>query len=425
MLLRQLRRPLLRSVTAAWRPATTSPAPFHHGDIRSNSGGDQQQEDDQRGVPSQAPAKQKPSLFEQLFPDEAKRSPVQATSASDAEPPRLAVPEELHDEDVAASMPLEFYSPDLRAKSMLILSAASKNLVESDFLRLGVKGKHVEGWVGGILKVIQARNPDTLEPKGHYFILFDTYEAALAYKDRLEQLWKLGKTYVPGAHHARSHMLQQPLPNGLRHTEQGEDVADLIRSFTLVPPSQRYHVQLSGMSQARVTELYVEGGFVDRIATRAGSEFLVMIRLDGGRLTLSTLRHAIEDDGVRRNLPWRITDLDNGILPFGKSILKAKDQTLLDSRKGTFANKNSAQGVKDTDDPYHSGASGNVIYEAEESSDGHRQYPRFIIPFIDKAEAHRFVQNWHRRELKLHLGGGGKGEPSWEESRIINATVLW
>lgn len=41
-----------------------------------------------------------------------------------------------------------------RAACMLVLSAASKNLMESDFLRLGVKGRHVEGWVSGILKGI-------------------------------------------------------------------------------------------------------------------------------------------------------------------------------------------------------------------------------------------------------------------------------
>ncbi|RWA07870.1 hypothetical protein EKO27_g7238 [Xylaria grammica] len=450
MLSRQLHRPLLRSVTAAWRPATTSPAFFHHGDSSysssSDGGGDQQQEEDQHGVPSEAPTQRQPSLFEQLFPDDAKRSYTKAKSASesntvkrswasllaDKELPRLPVPEELQDDNVLMTMASEFYSSALHAKSMLILSAGSKGLLESDFLRLGVKGKHVDGWVGGILKVIPARDPDTLELKGHYFILFDTHEAAVAYKDRLEHLWKLGKAYVPGAHHARGHMLQQPLPRGLRRTETGEDVADLIRSFTLVSPSQSCHVQLSRMSSAKIAELYFEGGFVDQLAARAGSEFLVQVRIDGGRLTLDTLRGAIKDDGMRRNLAWRVTDLD-GILPFGKSILKARDRIRVDSMKGTFGYNGSSLGLKDEDGHYHSEASGNVsrkdmattVYEAEEGNERHRQYPRFIIPFMDGAEAHRFVQNWHRRKLKLQLGGGAPGEPSWEESRVINATVLW
>ncbi|KAI0972763.1 hypothetical protein F4678DRAFT_51409 [Xylaria arbuscula] len=472
MLPRQLHRPLLRSVTAAWRPATTTSASFHHGDSRSTSGSisnAQQQEDDshQPEIPSQAPTQQKPSLFEQLFPDEAKRSYARSASETDVsnnekkswashlfndnadhEPPRLALPEELQDaaaekeKEVIVNDAPGFYTQAISAKSMLILSAASKNLQESDFLRLGVKGKHVEGWVGGILKVIQARDPDTLEPQGHYFILFDTDEAAAAYKDRAEHLWQLGKAHVPGAHHGRAHMRQQPLPRGLRRTVHGEDVAQLIASFTLVPPSQALRLAQSRTSPARIAELYAEGGFVDRLAARTGSQFLVLVRLDGGRLTLDTLRRAIEDDGEARHLAWRVTDLEKGILPFGKSIVKARDRAQ-DTARGEDdvddGMKNRPEGLsaqdfenEDSATPFSSsGATGQstvmAVHEADESNnERYRQYPRFIIPFMDQEEAHRFVQNWHRRELKLRMGGGGgKNDPSWEESRIINATVLW
>ncbi|KAI0447432.1 hypothetical protein F4803DRAFT_499648 [Xylaria telfairii] len=442
MLLRQLHRPLLRSVAAAWRPATSSPTSFRHGDMRSTSdtsdtSNSSDSQNDQPEAP--APPKPQPSLFEQLFPDEARKLRKRASDGNaddaarntwvsrlfDNEPP--TVPEELLQDE--STDPAQETSPAFRAQGMLILGGASKTLVESDFLRLGMKGKHVEGWVGGIVKVIQARNPDTLEPKGHYFVLFDTHEAAAAYKDRLEQLWGLGKAYVPGAHHGRWHTMQQPLPRGLRRTEAGEDVASLVRSFTLVPPGQRLQVQLSRVSPARIAELYLQGGFIDRLAARAGSEFLVLIRIDGGRLTLDDLRRAIEDDGLRRNLAWRITDLDSGILPFGKSILKGKGQAL--SLKGPSANQPSTQVLKDEggnhkDDGDSLGKNTtNTISEAEESNEKHRQYPRFIIPFMDKAEAYRFVQNWHRRELALQMGGGGKRQPSWEESKIINATVLW
>ncbi|RYC53720.1 hypothetical protein CHU98_g12490 [Xylaria longipes] len=118
--------------------------------------------------------------------------------------------------------------------------------------------------------------------------------------------------------------------------------------------------------------------------------------------------------------------------PFGKSILKAKDPTQVDSTRVPFVDDEvSAQCFKDGEgDDKGGNGSGksmavNAIYEAEGGNEGHRQYPRFIVPFMDQAEAHRFVQNWHRRELKLRIGGRGKDQPSWEESRIINATVLW
>jgi hypothetical protein len=228
-------------------------------------------------------------------------------------------------------------------------------------------------------------------------------------------------------------MRQQPLPTGLRYTDQGEDVAKLIRSFTLVPPSQRYHVQLSRMNPAKIAELYLDGGFIDQLAAVTGSRFIVLIRLDGGRLTLDTLRRAIEDDSLQRNLPWRITDLNNGILPFGKSIIKARDQSQADITSGHAIDDGLSQGSKYEDNDHPREESGNgfgndittTICEAEESNEKYRQYPRFIIPFLDKAEAHRFVRNWHRRELTLRMGGGRFEQPSWDETRIINATVLW
>ncbi|KAI1277488.1 hypothetical protein F5Y07DRAFT_363113 [Xylaria sp. FL0933] len=483
MLLRQLHRSLPRSVTAAWRRASTttpSPASSRRGDSRSSSSSNTRQQKG-NGNSSQAPMRRKPSLFEELFPENTKGT--NGTSAPthifrDPEPPRLAVPEELqqHDEDAFTAQD----NDDLRlapsahgAKSMLILSAASKNLLESDFLRLGVKGKHVEGWVGGIVKVIQARNPDTLEPKGRYYILFDSDAAAAAYKDRLTYLWRLGKAHIPGAHHALRHRHQQPLPLGLSRTPAGEDVAQLLRSFTLVPPSQKLLLQHPATPRPAPD-------LVEELRARAGSQFLVLVRLDGGRVTLDTLRRAVEEDGVRRNLAWRVTDLQNGILPFGKSIVKAKDrvqaqaeaeaeaqdqEAALDENthgddisttdassssnpfeefsKTTEGFRNEVDGSNESSNgdahpfspsspspsPYSGTSSQTMVtavHEAEINDKPYRRYARFIIPFTDKEEAHRFVQNWHRRELKLLMGGRGtKDDPSWEESRIVNATVLW
>ncbi|KAI1828664.1 hypothetical protein F4861DRAFT_488697 [Xylaria intraflava] len=455
MLLRHLHRPPLRSVTAAWQPATTIPALFHHGHIRASSninGDDPQHEDQQHGdqqqaPPSPAPPSPEPPLIEQLFPDDFRKSMAKLRRASDIDAPEtLWVPPPFEEEQSHLAMleslqdglqdgnilPGTSDSPSaFRPQAVLIISAASKNLLESDFLRLGAKGKHLDGWVGGILKVIQARNPDTLEPQGHYFVLFNTNEAAAVYKDRVEHLWKLGKTYIPRAHHSFSHMIQSPLPVGLRRTNEGEDVAKLIRSFTLIPPSQRYYVQISRMSPSKIVELYHEDGLVNQLFARAGSRFLVLIRVEGGRLTLDTLRRVIEDDGVQRNLPWRITDLANGILPFGKAFVKGNDKAFADIAPNVPAGNKSAQGSE-------GGAVGTLRMRTSGEPPGSRavlpdnanvsdvkQYPRFIIPFMDKAEAYRFVRNWHRRELRVKMGGGAEDEPQWEEAKVINATILW
>lgn len=140
MLFRQLQRPLARSVAAAASSPTWRTALLH--------GSSQQQR----------------SLLEQLFPGETRRprgdgsgstanglgvesqwAPklLEDQTAPEMEP--LVLPEEL-------DLPLEQDASLAATKCMLILSAASSNLVESDFLRLGAKGRHVEGWVNGLIK---------------------------------------------------------------------------------------------------------------------------------------------------------------------------------------------------------------------------------------------------------------------------------
>jgi hypothetical protein len=106
------------------------------------------------------------SLFEELFPDDTKKKKV------------VTLPKERQALDWAALSPWkplhretkDVFSPtgtglqydpttpeyhkmrERRDASVLVLSNASKNLVESDFLRLSPKGEHIEGWSSGIIK---------------------------------------------------------------------------------------------------------------------------------------------------------------------------------------------------------------------------------------------------------------------------------
>ncbi|KAI1265815.1 hypothetical protein F5Y18DRAFT_383552 [Xylariaceae sp. FL1019] len=377
------------------------------------------------------PTQKSPSLFEQFFPDEAKSRALQTGRAdqdgdswssywtsqffADQPPPRVAPIEEVFgyapgDKEIVKDNDEygDLHKYIMRAKSMLVLHAASKHLLLSDFIRLGVEAKHVEGWISGILTVVQARNPDTLEPQGHYWILFDQPSAAAAYKDKMEHVWRLGKTYLPGAHHKASHKTQQQLPEGLRFTEQGADVAKLLKGFTLIPPSMTYHIKEPKWNEERIMELG-QGGIVDRIAERLRTKFLVMVRVDRGRLTLDTLRAAIQDDGVNRNLPWRIIDLEKGILPYGQSLVKANE--------AYQPSHNPDQSGEDVPEANHTDE------EASEHDLQVRQYFRFIVPFMDNAEAQRFVRNWHRRELTWQIEGD-KGATR-EESRLLNVSLLW
>ncbi|KAI0596467.1 hypothetical protein F4775DRAFT_564734 [Biscogniauxia sp. FL1348] len=423
--------------------------------------------------------KNTPSLFEQLFPEEAREQQQRSRSAIDGgktstwisqffeEPPgaptQQGVELDSHDDAIAGHEDSEGHmNAALRAKSMMILTAASKYLLESDFLRLGHKGKHVEGWVAGIVKVIQARDPDTLEPLGQYFILFDHPSAARAYKEEVERLWRLGKQYVPGAHHRKDSEQRQPLTPGAGiMTERGEDVASLMRAFTLIPPSQRCHLALGEDGDLRAVaaaeRLDQGGSFVDQLARRAGSRFLVLLSVEGGRISVDTLRRAIEVDGAERHLPWRVRGHEDGggaiaddvILPFGHSVVKARDQGHEEDLReqgewaGGVSSSDEEGGGEDSSSPAAAesegdgdgGGSSNADIVHKEHDKKYRRYPRFIVPFEDAAEAHRFVRSWHRRAVTLQMDhDNGMGRISniiggltvtWEESRIINAAVMW
>ncbi|KAI0013133.1 hypothetical protein F4779DRAFT_479384 [Xylariaceae sp. FL0662B] len=435
LLRRQLQRSLSRSVATAWRPAPTTTPPLHGSSpLRNNHSKSPDGNGDASPAPPTPPGRdghddasasqKQPSLFEQLFPKEAKQQARASQSNRTPnggsnwlsqlleEQPSLTVPEDIPQALDGARRDEASEVAPRDVKGMLILSGASKYLLESDFLRVGIKGRHVEGWVSGIVKVIQGRDRDTLQPRGHYFILFDSHEAAVAYKAEAERLWRLGKTYIPGAHHRKDSERRQPVPAGLR-TERGEDVAKAIRSFTLFPPSQRYSLELAAAhySPRYIEELNQGDAFVDRLVEAAGSPHLVLVSMEGGRVSVDALRQAIDEDGADRNLPWRVADLDKGIMPFGRSVLTKEsrdfEQSLWDQAARAMENEDDAWKLLDAVD-----------------DKGYRRYPRFIVPFVDDAEAHRFVMSWHRRELTLRTSHEENNRIR-DETRIVNAQVLW
>ncbi|KAI0019527.1 hypothetical protein F4780DRAFT_780373 [Xylariomycetidae sp. FL0641] len=472
MLLRQLQRPLLRPVAAAWRPA---PLALLHGSSPSRSDTQLQSESEATPANDDTTVAPKKSLFEKLFPDEARKAaalrnsdpdgsnsptPAQSLWAADLaeeddEPPRMALDEEL--KEFAAGLSEDtHHSPfgqdfdglgevALRAKSMLILSAASKHLLESDFLRLGQKGKHVEGWVSGILKVIQARHPDTLAPQGHYFILFDTQAAAETYQAEATRRWELGKRYVAGAHHAQAHRWAAAPPTAAPGvvTERGTSAAASVAAFTLVPSSAKLRLRPS--TAAPGPERLDTGGaalVAGRLAARCRTPHLVLLRLEGGRLPLAAVRAAVRQDGQHRALPWRILDReveepgsaagrddDTGILPFGSSGLRrARRREFEEGVRAAALHQADEESAARGEDPRGGGGEEDMMMETplahmdEAEARQYREYARFVIPFADDAEAQRFVRCWHRRELQVQVGAENSGV---EANRLINATVLW
>ena len=96
------------------------------------------------------------SLLEELFPEEVKKSPNRNNCANSKNDdlPRLPLPD-IDDEQAQARAQRKLMTRAASAgafrqslMTVLLLSQASKTLVESDFRRIAPKGKHIEEWKG-------------------------------------------------------------------------------------------------------------------------------------------------------------------------------------------------------------------------------------------------------------------------------------
>ncbi|KAK8127502.1 hypothetical protein PG984_008610 [Apiospora sp. TS-2023a] len=499
MPLRQLQRPLLRTTIAAaasttWRPISVQ---LLHGSSccryssSTNSGARSS---------SQQPSQPKKTLFEELFPDESKAGArpsrsrtLNGNSPDKAEPEPLPLSDDLlafaNDKDAANAWPA-FDDPVI-----LVLGGAPKSLTESDFFRtqLGRPARHVEGWSStGIHRVIPVRDSETLEPSGQYYILFESGAAAAAWQHEVSTLWRLARVRAltqreltegaSGGSGQRWHIMPDNLdPKKILEGGKGwhghlkryknlvfdndnagkgngrgieddkdRDEATSVRNFTLVPQSQRYDLERPLYSRL---ETFLSNGapsLVERLMQRAGSRHLVLLVLEGGRLSVPTLRALIREDGAERNLPWRVKDLDRdyhsdsdkggegGIIAFGKSSLKASEEAGPQESLQQQVDRAMGEGEEDQDYDGNSSEENSTDLAAEDlaslsrtarerrklNSDT-RRWNRFLVPLLDEAEARRFVRHWHRRQFQLNMGHEDSDVKAWEESRTVNASILW
>jgi hypothetical protein len=481
MLMRQLRRPLktrLIIADAAWRSSLLYPLPVR-GSIRWQSStvststttttlGHDAEAAAVAATVGQQPAQPSPSpsLFAALFPDEAKhRARRQQTLHREADggtstpldrdlkrtsyPPASSSPLPQSENPLISYYEDSSHHPQAASESRctVVLAAASKTLAPSDFFRVGSgRAAHVEGWVGGIGKVVQARDPDTLEPLGRYYVTFGDAAAAAAWREEVKRLWELSRAYTPGVVRSRASYLAGTsgsgagggvLPVRVSSTSNGgrggkidgtpeqlEAARRDVQTFTLVPPDQRWSLDVARYTpEERAMEH--AGSLVEKLCRKAGTRSLVMVAADGGRLRPEVLRAAIRHDGEERGLPWRVRNLETlvgsgigtgtakdnkdgawGIMPFGKSDAKdLPDDAVEDSSQ--------EQGTDRFVDKTRSEA---------------RRYRRFLVPFADEAEARRFVRHWHRRQLTWRTEYENTDDQTLRErehTRVLNVTYLW
>jgi hypothetical protein len=99
-----------------------------------------------------------PSLFDELFPNQASKSPAQHSSSRERHVPRLSFDKsEVGASDALADAVLtadttkpepQWFGKWIGRLGVLRLSGASQGLCENDFRRLTPRGKHIEEWQG-------------------------------------------------------------------------------------------------------------------------------------------------------------------------------------------------------------------------------------------------------------------------------------
>ncbi|EPE24493.1 hypothetical protein GLAREA_08345 [Glarea lozoyensis ATCC 20868] len=342
------------------------------------------------------------SLFEELFPGDAKDVKRKEGGKSSKKLPSFAWQMERQKEKerqkalrprTMRSIPLSQNEgpavvesiADIRKQrreaSVLVLNGALSSLAESDFFRVGPKGDHIQRWTHGIIKVIPGRHTQTLQSQDHYFILFTDSASARAYMDSIYRLYKLSRAALRGATGISAFEVR---PDFLKH---GEDVQSLVRGFTLVPAHSELYLRLIDKPyRPAMSRLLEDGGPTAEVTRRSQAEDKVLLYPDFGNIAMYELRKALLEDGRRRNLHWGLADGDDAVLSLRQATTQVQGENI----------------------------------ESAITGRGFRRPERYVISFKNRLEARRFAREWHRRPFPL-----SDRRSQAEEPPTINAEILW
>lgn len=320
--------------------------------------------------------------------------------------------------------------------TVVILSGLSNSLLNTDFYRILPETKHIEGWAGGLVKVVQARDALSHEPLGRYFLMFHSKPAADAYKDELLRLHDLSKRLL---HHSMGKGPLARMPITPQPFLTDEEKAS-VRSFTLCPPTAPLQINVHIWNSNLVREIARNANIADVVQTlrsdvASPSKVLVTVNTipgskagAGGGLTIDELWLTLRDDGRERGAPWVLSNLREGIMPV-KLILYSKhgkidfrSEAVQAPLEGAIYDEQDMlaepaeegeafQPRKVAYDAWHDrNATKNDMFDrtlvlAPESTarrakvDREERFNRFILTFTQPAISRRFVRSWHKRAI--------------------------
>ena len=234
--------------------------------------------------------------------------------------------------------------------------------------------------------MIPGRDPYTLQPLEHYFLLFPNPACARAYQDHAGSTHRMARTHTPTS-------ITSPLPPTRGMLISGEDVHALLQDYALCPPSQTLSLRTLFSPYAHsIKRLLDHGGYDAIVHPHDKTAKAVLFWVEGYQPSTHALRDVIARDGSDRGLSWGVADGEG-------SIEKLKIP---------------AANVEEPEDS-------SSMADLELRPRKHAGLSRWILSFNDEAEARRFARCWHRRPYPMPSDRNTFGEPS----PLVHAEFIW
>lgn len=439
-----LRAPLSRrrAIWPIWSGRDSIPRARSHGVGRAQHISNRAGEKDRERQPSKRatdevkpPNNSKPSLLEQLFPEETKRyeeaqakqereiprMPLEMPNRSQTPADRLGLPHRQSESRAAMqlrrTMELQATKADSQT-SVLVLLNASKSLTKEDFTRLIPQGQHMEGWTleeGDILNVIPGRNLATLEQENFYYLLFSSPLSAYVYQGHASRISRLASEQTPQSLHS----VLPPTPG---YTVDGLDVYAAVQAYTLTPSSQPLNLrQLKPPLSPLLASMVKNGGYSAIVNRPDRMPYEVRLTLEGPQISMARIRYILHENGRDRALGWSGGEESN------IKITKYEPQRSASSTNGDVESAatrtGSPAGRTEQSQMSVDMAKSQVTMDGLSDTDQRRRTANsvYILGFHTEHAAQSFIRYWHRKPMEWDK----KADLEGDLAPIANAELLW
>lgn len=375
---------------------------------------------------AEQPAEDKPSLIEQLFPEESRR--YEEAQRAAREVPRLPVkeviepaPEEQPKPNASPQygwVPKNIQKAPSSETAVLVLRNASPNLTEEDFRRLIPQGKHIEGWTlkqADFQKVVPGRDLTDLAHQGVYYLIFSSPLSAYTFQGHVMRIHRLASTYLPNS-------VTSPAPPAPGHMIEDINVHAALEAYAIVAPGQKLELALLKRPMSPLMDAIARNQGIPSVVNRAGKmPFEVRLTLEGPQLGPSAVRHMLMESAKQRGLNWSGAERENSNLKIDRwdperhiSAVDKSDYALrnvMDRTEGDQLFRDQARKMR-------SDALDNELGLK-------RRTPGavYILGFYTEKAARSFVSHWSC--VPLPIVGSDPEDVEGDLPPIINAEYLW